>query len=119
MHDTGVTVELIATCITANVTNRKPKDKVAVKCYPNPKVENTKRTVHDYTFNKQNKGILGAIQLQCKCFTIRCFRLRSRRGPATISVNLVHLFNCMHMHLRNIASSSSYYSAQNNRLIGK
>jgi len=62
---------LIKICITANVTNRKPKDKVAVKCYPNLKVENTKRNVYDYTFNKHIKCILGALQLQCKCLRIR------------------------------------------------
>lgn len=30
MHDTEQ-IQLIATCITANVTNRKPKERVAVK----------------------------------------------------------------------------------------
>jgi hypothetical protein len=70
MHDTDQ-MELIAVCFIANVTNWKPKYKVAVKCYPNRKVGNANRIVYDYTFNKQIKCILGALHLQCKRLRIR------------------------------------------------
>jgi hypothetical protein len=87
MHSRELIVELIEIRITANVTNRKPKDKVAVKCYPNLKVENTKRNVCDYTFNKQIKCILGALQLQCKCLRIRSV-LRSGPGGVQLRFRL-------------------------------
>ena len=87
MHDTELILELIAICIAAYVTNRKPKDKVAVKCHPNLKVENTKRNVYDYTFNKQIKCILGALQLQCKCLRIRSV-LHSGPGGAQLRFGL-------------------------------
>jgi len=82
MHDTELIVQLIAIYITANVTNRKPKDKVVVKCYPNLKVENTKRIVYDYTFNKRIKCILGALQLQCKVLGFVLFNTPVQAGSS-------------------------------------
>jgi len=87
MLDTELIVQLIAIYITANITNRKPRDKVAIKCYPNLKVENTKCIVYDHTFNKQNKCILGAQQLQCKCLKIRSF-LNSGLGGVQLRFRL-------------------------------
>jgi hypothetical protein len=100
MHDTDLIVKVITICITAYVTNRKPNDKVAVKYYYNLKVENTKRTVYYFTFNKQIKCILGALQLQCKCLRIRSV-LHSVPGGVQLRF-LLTWFICLTFWHRNL-----------------
>lgn len=118
MHDTELIVQLTAISITANVTNRKPKDKVAVKCYPNLKVKNTKYIVYDHTFNKQNKCILGAPQLQCKCHRIRSF-LNSGLGGVQLRFRLTWFICLIACICTYVTSLPVVRITQNNRMTGK